>query len=47
MAGARTVSTGSMGKMGVPSGMAQMSPVKRKFFKYSRKPSLKMPRPRR
>ena len=27
MAGARTVSTGSIGKMGVPSGMAQMSPV--------------------
>ena len=30
MAGARTVTTGSRGKIGVPSGTAQMSPVKRK-----------------
>ena len=30
MAGARTVRMGSPGKMGVPSGTAQMSPVKRK-----------------
>ena len=29
MAGARTVRMGSPGKMGVPSGTAQMSPVKR------------------
>ena len=27
MAGARTVMIGSFGKMGVPSGTAQMSPV--------------------
>ena len=32
MAGARTVITGSPGKIGVPSGIAQMSPWKRKSF---------------
>ena len=31
MAGARTVRMGSPGKMGVPSGTAQMSPVKRNW----------------
>ena len=31
MAGARTVRIGSRGKTGVPSGTAQISPVKRKF----------------
>lgn len=33
MAGARTVRIGSFGKTGVPSGTAQMSPVKRKLFR--------------
>ena len=33
MAGARTVMSGSRGNTGVPSGTAQMSPVKRKVFR--------------
>lgn len=33
IAGARTVRIGSFGKTGVPSGTAQMSPVKRKLFR--------------
>ena len=33
MAGARTVMSGSRGNTGVPSGTAQMSPVKWKFFR--------------
>jgi len=31
LAGARTVTRGSPGKTGVPSGTAQMSPVKRNW----------------
>ena len=33
MAGARTVMSGSRGNTTSPSGTAQMSPVKRKFFR--------------
>ena len=33
IAGARTVRIGSFGKIGVPSGTAQISPVKRKLFR--------------
>ena len=47
MAGARTVRKGSPGKMGVPSGTAQISPVKRKVFKYSKNSAQKQPLPRR
>ena len=47
MAGARTVMIGSRGKMGVPSGTAQTSPVKWKLRRYCRNSSLNMFLPRR
>ena len=34
MSGARTIATGSLGKTGVPSSIANRSPVKRKSLKY-------------
>ena len=47
MAGARTVRMGSPGKMGVPSGAAQISPVKENPLKYSKNSSEKQPFDRR
>jgi hypothetical protein len=47
MAGARTVTTGSRGKMGVPSGMAQMSPVNRKSARKDKNSSQNSPFSRR